>query len=151
VLDGAGLSTDAAPIHVHADIELAGGPSEFKGLHDDHLQRFPHQIFVGVLLVDEDPALTGLEVHSGHGGLPSARAVKLIFRHIDYPRLNLHLFRRLGLVWMIGPRVNLELGYHLGTEPVLGKHPFDRSLDDLLRFALEHLSCSYTLDPARVA
>jgi hypothetical protein len=150
VLNSASLTTDAAAAHIDADIILAGRPCEFKGLHDDHLQCFPHQIRIRIPFVDEDLALTGLEVYPSNGCLPPACAVELIFSHSIYPRLNYDLFRLLCLVRMIGPGIHLELGYHLGCEPIFGKHPFDRDLDDLLRFANEHLSCSHALDPARI-
>jgi len=151
VFYGAGLSADTATVHINTDIELTSCPGELKGLHDDHLQGFTHQILVSVFLIDEDPALAGFEVNPGHGSLPPARAVHLIFRHINCPRLKFHLFRQLRPVWMVGPGVYLQLGYHLGTEPVLGKHPFDRGPDDLFRFALEHLPGGHALDPARIA
>ena len=52
---------------------------------------------------------------------------------------------------MVRPGIDLQLGYHFGSEPVLGQHSFNRRFDNLLRFALEHFPRGHTLDPARVA
>ena len=58
--------------------------------------------------------------------------------------------RLLGLVWMVGSGVDLELGEHLSTELALGQHPANLVLAHHLRPALQQRAVGLSLEPAWV-
>ena len=84
VADSARLTGEAAALHVHDNVELAGGGSELKGLIYDVLQGVKTEVFVQRPLIDDDAAAAvGYEPNAGDC-LLSASGAEILYLLFDF-------------------------------------------------------------------
>src|SRR5262249_17163988 len=149
VPDGARLPGRPAAVHAHTEVVASLEPGDLERRHDGRPVRHTREVLLGGAAVHPRGAVAGPQDHTRHRCLALAGAE--VLRDLGHLLVDLQRLRRLRLVRVLRPGVDLQLAELRTAEAVARKHALDRLADDLGGAAVELVAQRPRPEPARGA